>query len=202
MAMVLMAIGTAAVMSMQKASVQGNLDARRTDLANSIARTWVDRLQRDAMMWTVAANATPSVGLTQSTIMLGTLYANGGKWDFPIAIPASVTDAKTSISPCYDALGRELDKGTIAQTPAQFCVHARAVALSPVQDLLRVDVRVIWLRGIAPPVGQAAPTLVSDATLATSDNPSPTIYHSVYATTSVMESPAQAVPGQGIPVIP
>ena len=49
MAMTVMAIGGAAVMTMQKTSVTGNLDARKADVANSIARTWVERLQRDSM---------------------------------------------------------------------------------------------------------------------------------------------------------
>ncbi len=197
MAMVLMAIGTAAVMSMQKASVQGNLDARMTDVANSIARSWTDRLARDAMAWTVGENSSPSAGLMQTTQMLGALYANGGKWDFPIAIPASTTDPSATISPCYDILGRELDKNTIKNTPAQFCVHARATFLSPLQDLLRVDVRVVWARGIT-----AIPSVVSDPSLANSNAPSVTAYHTLYATTCVMENPSQVVPGQGIPVTP
>jgi len=46
MAIVLLSIGAGAVMTMQKASVQGNLDARKADIANSIARTWIDRFQR------------------------------------------------------------------------------------------------------------------------------------------------------------
>jgi hypothetical protein len=187
MAMVLMAIGAAAVMTMQKASVQGNLDARKTDLANSIARTWVDRLQRDAMTWTVGRNASPSLSLTQGTTILKTLIANpAGKWDFATPIPASIAD--TSISPCYDILGRELDSQSLSS--AQFCVHARATYLSPAQDLLRIDVRVVWLRGLGV-VGSSAPSPVSSQALANLDAPSPLDYHAVYATTAVMESPAQ-----------
>ena len=52
MAMTVMAIGGAAVITMQKTSVTANLDARRADVANSIARTWVERLRRDGMAWT------------------------------------------------------------------------------------------------------------------------------------------------------
>lgn len=37
LAITVLMIGSAGVMSMQKASIQGNFDARRLDLANSIA---------------------------------------------------------------------------------------------------------------------------------------------------------------------
>jgi prepilin-type N-terminal cleavage/methylation domain-containing protein len=197
MAMVLMAIGTAAVMSMQKASVQGNLDARKTDLANSIARTWIDRLQRDAMAWTQGANSTATASLSQTTQMLATLINNGGAWDFAAPMPSAI--ANTPLSPCYDIFGRELDSTNWGN--AQFCVHARAVYLSPAQDLLRVDVRVVWLRGMTP-VGGTAPAAVTDPALAKSNSPSSVSYHAVYATTAVMESPAQGGPSQGTPIPP
>ena len=198
MAIVLMAIGTAAVMSMQKASVQGNLDARKTDLANSIARTWIDRLQRDAMAWTQGANSTAALSLSQTTTVLNTLVnKNGGAWDFATPIPVAI--ANSPLSPCYDIFGRELDSTSIGT--AQFCVHARASYLSPSQDLLRVDVRVVWLRGMTA-VGGSVPAAVTDPALAKSNSPSSVSYHAVYATTAVMESPAQGGPSQGTPIPP
>ena len=50
MALTVLAIGGAGVITMQKTSVTGNLDARKaTDVANSIARMWVERLRQDGM---------------------------------------------------------------------------------------------------------------------------------------------------------
>src|SRR5271165_2005192 len=78
MAMTVMTIGAAAVMSMQKASVQGNLDARETDVANSIARMWVERLQRDAMQWTQPNNQNPTLNNFSQAVLLST--PKYGQW--------------------------------------------------------------------------------------------------------------------------
>src|SRR5579859_3211269 len=62
--MTVLAIGASAVMSMQKATVQGDMDARETDIANAIARTWVERLQRETLRWTVPSSIPPLLQVT------------------------------------------------------------------------------------------------------------------------------------------
>ena len=64
MAMTLAAIGSAAVIAMMKTSVQGDLDARKTDVANTIARTWTERLRRDATSPTPRCSTTPTTSGT------------------------------------------------------------------------------------------------------------------------------------------
>ena len=46
----------------------GNLDARKLDVANSVARTWLDRLATDASYWTSGTNP-----VMQQTLLLTTL---------------------------------------------------------------------------------------------------------------------------------
>src|ERR1700733_5193402 len=53
MAMAFAAIGSASIVAMMKTSVQGDEDARKTDVANAIAHMWTERLRRDAMQWTL-----------------------------------------------------------------------------------------------------------------------------------------------------
>jgi prepilin-type N-terminal cleavage/methylation domain-containing protein len=179
MAITVMSIGAAAVMSMQKASMQGNLDARKTDVANSIARTWVERIKRDAMEWTTPGPTTGTgTNLTTAAIVQYGV-TNSGTWFLPDQYIASTPP----LSPGFDILGRDLittDLGT-----AIFCANVRLVWLAN-SEMVRADVRVLWARGIsaAPPKGG-----VCDSTVAVSDAPDPLVYHSLYVTTAVRGNP-------------
>ena len=85
MAMTVMAIGAAAVITMQKTSVQGNLDARKTDVANSIARMWVERLQRDAMQWTLPERRQPGAEqLRTNALIVAPGTRRPGQWFLPM----------------------------------------------------------------------------------------------------------------------
>jgi prepilin-type N-terminal cleavage/methylation domain-containing protein len=176
MAMTVMAIGAAAVMSMQKASVTGNLDARKTDVANSIARTWVERLERDAMQWTAPG---PTAGST-SNIAVAALIANGvanaGTWVFPNQYIGS----NPPFSPGFDILGRDLAAADLGN--AIFCANVRLSWLST-NALIRADVRVLWPRGITgAPASNWCKAVLPDA-------PDPHMYHSIYVTTALRGNP-------------
>jgi hypothetical protein len=115
-----------------------------------------------------------------------------GKWTLPAALPGAgaLSQASASVSPCYDILGRELSAAASAGD-IQFCVHAKATSMSPLNDLLRVDVRVVWIRGIATATSANIQALNS-ANLVQTDALDITLYHAIYATTAVKESPAQS----------
>jgi prepilin-type N-terminal cleavage/methylation domain-containing protein len=176
MAMTVMSIGAAAVMSMQKASVQGNLDAREADVANSIARTWVERLQRDAMQWTSPGPTTGTASNIATAALLSNAIGGAGNWVFPDQYIASTPP----LSPAFDILGRDLPTGDLGN--AVFCANVRVVWLTA-NELLRADVRVLWPRGItsSPPDGWCKATL--------GNRPDPSIYHSIYVTTAVRGNP-------------
>jgi len=206
MAMTVMAIGAAAVMSMQKASVQGNLDARKTDVANGIARTWIERLQRDAAQWTCPSPACQS----STNINLARLLSGGstnpssrinGQWFLPLDYIGGGGTIAEAMSPGFDILGRDLPQGQLAN--AEFCVNVRLTWLVPQTTtqpgLIRADVRVLWARGVlAPQGGLTLPSGFCDQTTAALADPDTVVavnlrpyFHSLYLTTTIAENPAQ-----------
>jgi prepilin-type N-terminal cleavage/methylation domain-containing protein len=180
MAMTVMAIGAAAVISMQKTAILGNLDARKGDVASSIARTWIERLQRDSMQWTLPSPTNANSNMANAKLLNGHVT---GKWFLPVDY-MGVTTPET-MSPAFDILGRDL--ATADMGSAVFCANVRLTFLSPDNLLIRADVRVLWARSIsnAPPAGGFC-----NATIGTQDIPDPLTYHSIFATTSIMENAA------------
>jgi Tfp pilus assembly protein PilV len=185
MAMTVMSIGVAAVMTMHKTSVTANLDARKTDVANAIARTWVERLQRDTMSWTAPSSVNPTGNNFANATLLATHVV--GTWFLPVD-EMGRTNPET-MSPGFDILGRDLAFADLNK--AQFCVNVRLTWLVPQAlpsepGLIRADVRVLWPRAITDtPVG------FCNAGTAAADNPDPSVpplYHSIYMTTTLKEN--------------
>lgn len=175
MAMTVLAIGGAGVIAMQKASVQGNDDARKLDVANSIAREWVDRLQRDTSKWTLPDASNPTGNnIDRAKLLSGHVT---GDWYFPNDYIAN------GMSPGFDMLGRDLETAKLGD--AQFCVHVRLAWLVQ-NEMVRAEVRVFWPRGlgVAPP-----------ATFCAADNLAVTgktdVYHFVQVVTALRRSAGQ-----------
>ena len=182
MAITVMAIGASAVMSMQKATVLGNLDARKADVANSIARIWVERLERDAMQWTMPGPTTGAGSNMATAAVIANGIANAGHW----VLPDQYIALSQPMSPGFDILGRDLPKvaplGAPDLSQAIFCVNVRTTWLTA-GELIRADMRVLWARGISngPPTGWCASSL--------GDRPDPSVYHSIYLTTALRGNP-------------
>jgi hypothetical protein len=204
MAMTVMVIGAAAVMSMQKTSVVGNLDARKTDMANAIGRTWMERIQRDAMQWTCPGPACPSSNNMGTNSLIVTNGNVTGLWFLPKQY-LGATSPET-MSPGFDILGRDLPQPQLAPSGvtgwpgATFCVNVRFTWLVPQAlptepGLIRADVRVLWTRGIVAgaPVGGFCDDTVAglsdpDTVVAANERP---FFHTLYFTTILKETPAQ-----------
>jgi type IV pilus assembly protein PilV len=186
LSMTVFAIGASAVMSMQKATLQGNLDARKTDMANSIARMWIERIRRDAMQWTLPSPVNPSGNNFANAGLLQYAASNSGNWQRPDAYVAQVPP----VSAGFDALGRDIPAsglnptpGVLASPPPVFCVNIKEAYLYTDADnnnLIRVDLRVLWVRGITQ--GASNPC---DSTVATSILPNSQLYQTLYVTTAV-----------------
>jgi len=64
MAVAVMMIGAVGIMGLQSVATRSNSFARQTTVATETTRTWLERLQRDSLMWTRsgAAGATSYLG--------------------------------------------------------------------------------------------------------------------------------------------
>jgi prepilin-type N-terminal cleavage/methylation domain-containing protein len=199
MAMTVMAIGGAAVITMQKTSMTGNLDARRADVANSIARTWVERLERDGMSWTEPGPENSGNNIANALI-ISQVVNNNGQWFLPqqeigLTVPETM-------SPGFDILGRDLPLMQLGS--ADFCVNVRLTwltqtALPPGGDLIRADVRVLWPIGIINSLpgfcNQTTAALLDPNTdpnvaLAAGADPNSPVFHQLYLTTTIKENTA------------
>jgi len=187
MAMTLAAIGSAAVIAMMKTSVQGDLDARKTDIANAIAHTWTERLRLDAMQWTLPDSTGTGDNLANAKL----LNHVTGNW---LELSDYMGGTPETDSYAFDLLGRDL-ASTDIKADAVFCVHVREswlVAHAPPLEpgLIRADVRVIWFRGVSQTAGPASGG-ICDATYVNAQ-PEPTpgtpILHSVYLTTVIKQN--------------
>ncbi len=175
LAITVLLISTAGVMAMQTASIQGNLDARKLDVANSVARTWLDRLATDASYWTSGTNP-----VMQQTLLLTTLAPQTpGQGTFQVT---PLTVAGVNWSPAFDIFGRDVAVGSASTV---FCTHIEVDTLASDTlgpTLVRATVMVFWqtnlLGGTAPATTVCpGPTNVSGAATGT--------YHTLFATESL-----------------
>jgi hypothetical protein len=219
MALTLFAIGATAVMSMQRASIQGNADARKLDMANSIAREWLERLRRDSALWTQPGPANPKAPSNYNSsscpspmcnswpLLISTylpLPASGTidptaitTWSFPDVYLAQAPAVPDGVSPGFDILGRDLPEGSLGL--ATFCVNIRLNWLvtptvtsgNPRGGLVRAEVRVFWPRQLQS--APAANWCSAANSTGGADNVTGQVdtYHFVYAASAIRQNPAQ-----------
>ncbi len=161
--MTLFAIGAAAVVAMERTSVQGDADARQQDVATSVAAQWVSRLQRDALNWKIL---TPSGDTRNSnTIYLRDSYggAQCGGGDSGVAytpvwyMPGTKSPVQTITAPAdgysfaFDMFGHDI--AATGTTPANTAYCAQISEChedtSTPPRLIQATVRVIWPRKIS-----------------------------------------------------
>ncbi len=179
MAMTLMLIGSVGVMAMQRAAIQGNADARELDVASSIARTWIERLERDATLWTPSQIAvTPPANIGNATLVNESTL--NGVWYVPQARYAASGSQGDVESAAFDILGQDVDP---ASAGARYCVNARLTPLTTDQTLIRAEVRVYWPRNLTQ-----APDANYCAAVPQGIDAAVQKYHFVYAATAVRQN--------------
>ena len=183
LALTLLAICTAGVIAMEQASIDGNYDARRLDVANSVMRLWLERLRRDGMLWTMPNPENP---LTNNRTSVALLLANvdadptNASWHLPIARESDTVP----LMPQFDLLGRDI-LATDTTTPIMFCVHTRLSWLVN-EDLMRAEVRVFW-----PKDTQAMGDCTSDPAAGWETLPATIAkYHFIYGVTAIRRNPS------------
>lgn len=191
-AMTLFAIGAAGVVGMMKVTVQGGADARRFDIATSIAHQWTGRLQRDAMLWTLPNSTNTTSNLAANTRWLKDI-ATSGCTGANFCMPAIPAASAAGLSPAFDITGRDMPTYAAGTSEHFFCVQYRLnwiadpgnTACSGAGEpcstaLMRAEVRVFWRRaeyGFIP--NCASVDLAADK------------WHFVYATTGIRENQLQ-----------
>ena len=179
LALTIFTIGATGVISMQRTAIKANLDARRQDQANALAREWVERLRRDAAMWTLPNTANPSSNIATALLLKGTV---NGKWH----LPARTGD--TEVSAAADVLGVDQAVYSAANSSVLFCTHIRLTFLMT-DELIKAEVRVFWTRGLdtTPAAG-----FCSESESTIGDPPTATDtakYHFVYAVSAIRRNP-------------
>ncbi len=176
LAITVLLISSAGVMSMQKAAIQGNLDARRLDVANSIARVWLDRLTTDATTW----NSTSGITLTNTMWIKDNL--DTGAFMTPAALPAGAP----IYSPAFDILGRDLPNP--GDPTAVYCVHVKLDTMATTTTtpagpvLLRATVLVFWPKNLLFAAGAPANPLCPGPTDVAAVEAATGTYHMLFAT--------------------
>lgn len=184
MSMTLMLVGSVGVMAMQRAAVQGNTDAREMDVASSIARAWMERAQRDSMLWTPSTvAASPPANLQYASIIDEGVVTNAaGTWFVPQSRVVPTGSQNDTESAGFDILGQDMD--TLTNAGLRYCVNLRVTPLTTDQTLMRVEARVFWPRNLTvapdPTYCSAAPPAALDTDV--------TKYHFVYAATAVRQN--------------
>jgi hypothetical protein len=184
MSMTLLLVGAVGVMSMQRAAVQGNADAREMDVASSIARAWLERVERDSSLWTPSTvAASPPANLQYASLVAEGIATNApGTWFVPKSrlVPANGQGDVESAG--LDILGQ--DMASLTAAGLRYCVNLRMTPLTTDQTLVRAEVRVFWPRNLAvapdPNYCNTAPPAALDTDTAK--------YHFVYAATAVRQN--------------
>jgi prepilin-type N-terminal cleavage/methylation domain-containing protein len=151
-AVAIITIGSTGLFAMQGATLRANADASETTVATAFASTWLERIKRDALTWTLRGNA----DLANTLNLQAPVGCTSNAWFVPATTEPSVESAAADIH------GFDIDTtlAADARPTTHFCANAivspvhglgadRALPIVPAADvdLLRVTVRVWWARG-------------------------------------------------------
>ncbi len=142
-AVAIMTVGAVGLIGMQTTATKANREARELAVAQTIARTWMERLRREALRWNVGS-ATAAAALPTLPPMLTVVQPENGVAAWQATGPTSVA----SDSPNFSFTGAELAVGDAA---VFFCADYRLQWVNPGQTM-RADVLIFWPRnaGLMP----------------------------------------------------
>jgi type IV pilus assembly protein PilV len=141
MALTVLTIGILGIVAMQKATVVANSDAQQVTVATNIARTWLDRLQRDANMWNHPSSINPVSDIGDTT-WLSNISTSSGLWFQPQTSTVGLAEGAM-----FDRTGTDVTSSivgnAISSDNAVYCAQVRLTWIYPDQ-LIRAEVRVYW----------------------------------------------------------
>lgn len=156
MGVALTSIGLVGIGAMQTASVRANQDAYETSIATNFARTWLERVKRDALLWNLAGNPLVGAMFAGRANSASNYFVPGAGWTSPRPLTRNAGDGQESSGANYH--GVEMGSvdplmptaGVVLAKDIHYCVHLR---FSTVQNdstgaaiAMGVDARVYWAR--------------------------------------------------------
>jgi hypothetical protein len=133
MSLAVLAVGVIGIIAGEKVTLAANQHSKNLAIATHIAESWLGILDAEAALWTADGSRARTTWLSQ--------FAGTTGWLRP------TYDANLIFGPGFDALGNPLTDLTIDQS--SFCTDLRMTSLTPTNTgggMVRVEVRVIWLR--------------------------------------------------------
>jgi len=185
MAITVLAVGASGIIAMQKLAAVSNRNAKNLEIANEVARTWVERLQGDAMLWNHPSQLDGAADLGDTRWLVNVRDPNAEMWFRP---------EDGGMYGVHDAFGKDDTSGTLA---GPFCVNLRLTWLRPGgterASVMRAEVRVYWLRdGIqssADVLPDAPDPLCGDTWNAPpAVDATPELFHFLHVTTAVRKN--------------
>lgn len=189
MALTVLAIGMLGVVALQGATIGSTQDANQFSIANSVARTWLQRLQRDAQRWNH-----PSAFNTASDLSADTAFLNLATSSSPLAwVRPSTSPLEPDASPAFDRMGNDIPVSDPRFPEAVYCAHLRLRQLYP--DMIKAEVRVFWkkrrLGNGAAYAGLGLTSGICTAGTEAAVGADTANFHWVYAVTGITKSRAQ-----------
>ena len=129
----IMTVGSLGILSMHHAVSRANREAREMNTAIAITERWIERVERDALLWTAEGLNTPEL---QSTLYLRQIGNEASQTDWFTPVPADL-----DYSFGFDFFGDD----TRNEDDIVYCVNLRLSWLDA-ESSVRVDVRTYWLR--------------------------------------------------------
>lgn len=187
MALTVLAIGMLGMVALQTSTISATQDANMFAVANSITRTWVQRLQRDAQRWNHPSKFRTDYDWSETAWLNAVTTTGPTVWFRPAA-----SSIEPNASAAFDMYGRDVTGAALPN--AVYCTHLRLRQLYP--DMLQAEVRVFWQKrkignpakfasygftaGICDPAAAPAALGLDDVN-----------FHWSYAVTGLTESRAQ-----------
>jgi prepilin-type N-terminal cleavage/methylation domain-containing protein len=151
------AIGIAGISFMQSASVRGNQDAYESTVATNFARTWLERVKRDALLWRTPGAPLVGAMFPARGVPVSNYFVPGAGWTVPRPLlrPAGFSQESSGANFHGIEIGSPsdpLDPASAAVDTRQiyYCLNLRFNTVQ-VDALGRdvamgVDARVYWAR--------------------------------------------------------
>ena len=137
MAIAVFSIGVTGVISLQKVVLANNRNASSMAVAGEIAKSWIERLKGESLLWNYPSDGEAASDLETDTEWLAKIEQGfEGKW----FRPRNDEECGT-----HDAFGQVQPCGNSEAPSGPFCVNLRLRWLRDTKDLILGEVRVYWL---------------------------------------------------------